>query len=101
MPKTGGNANKDPEENLNVNEQELVNLIEEWEKQTQSAQEVIKQTQKELEGSTHTAEMNPPDKDDSIAIVRQQVIDETRKKLELLSKEINNKAREHLEKSSC
>ena len=100
MPNTGGNAKKDPEENLNVNEQELVNLIEEWEKQTQSAQEAIKQTQKELEGSTQTTEMNPSDKDDSVAIVRQQVIDETRKKLELLSKEINNKAHERLEKLS-
>jgi PAB1-binding protein PBP1 len=98
MPSNEDKANRDSDINSENYEQELTKMIDEWEEKTRSAQDAIKQTQQQLKGEVQVSEDKALKEDDSIAISEQQIIAETRKKLELLSTDINNMVQARWEK---
>jgi hypothetical protein len=100
MPSKKDKDNRDSDINSENYEQELTNLIDEWEEKTRSAQNAIKTTQQQLEGKMLISEDKVPDKDTSVVAGKQQIMAETRKQLELLSEDINNIVQARWEKST-
>jgi hypothetical protein len=97
------NTKSDNEKEITINsksyEQEFNNLNNDLEEKARSAQDASKQLYASIYGHNDMFEEKTADEDAAIAAGKQEIIAETRKKLEVLSEDINNMIRERWDTS--
>ena len=99
MPDIGNNADTESKASPNKYEQELSNLIEEWEEKARSAQEAINQAKAKLVEHA-PVEVERSEKENTVAVEKEQVFADIKKKLDRINDNVMKGILKRVEKSS-